>query len=226
MRSSALAAQIVIAMLVGSAAAYAGPPNPASASIDIDLKNVSVRQAIDTLFAGQGLKYYIQPGVEGRISELKLKGVSLDEALTALAGAVGFSYSMEDGGYVISPGKTAQQSASAQSTPSRLTGKGPVAEKAAAAATTPPVVVNNNFTISEPAASSPIPEFYGNYFPSGYAGGWWPALNIGTPYVYGRFAQPPPPPGWVSADQERLLRFQYSVPRMPGYLGPYPYFRP
>ncbi|MGI6294548.1 MAG: STN domain-containing protein [Armatimonadota bacterium] len=225
MRSSALVALMVIAMLVGGVAAYANSPNPAS-SINIDLKNVSVRQAIDTLFAGQGLKYYIQPGVEGQISELKLKGVSLDEALTALGGAVGFSYRVEEGGYIISPGKTTQQPTAAPLPPSQLIGKGPSAEKPAAAATTPPVVVNNNITVPEQSPVAPLPEPYGGYFPLGYAGGWWPTLNIGTPYVYGRFSQPPPPPGWVSADQERLLRFQYSVPRMPGYIAPYPYFRP
>ncbi len=224
MRSSALVALMVIAMLVGCVVAYADSSNPASSSINIDLKNVSVRQAIDTLFAGQRLKYYIQPGVEGQISELKLKGVSLDEALTALGGAVGFSYRVEDGGYVISPGKAAP--AAVQPTPNQLTGRGPVMEKPTATAAAPPVVVNNNFTVPEQTVVAPPPEPYGGYFPLGYAGGWWPALNIGTPYGYGRFTQPPPPPGWLSADQERLLRFQYSVPRMPGYLAPYPYFRP
>ncbi|NLN79199.1 MAG: hypothetical protein GX141_09815 [Armatimonadetes bacterium] len=221
MKPSAVLALALIGLMVG-VAVNAEP----STVVDITLKDVSVKQAIDTLFTKQGLKYYIQPGVGGRIAELRLKGITFDEALSALGGAAGFSYRIDDGAYIITPGKAAEQPARIPQPLERpVEGRGP-AEKQTPTTSPAPVVVNNNITMPEqPAAPS---QYYPpDYGPQGYMGGWWPTVNLGSgPYVFGRWAQPPPPLGWVSADQQRLLRFQYSVPRMPGYMAPFPYFRP
>ena len=223
MKPSAVLVLALIGLLVG--VTVGAEP---SAVVDITLKDVSVKQAIDTLFTKQGLKYYIQPGVGGWVSELRLKGLTVDEALSALGGAAGFSYRIEDGAYIIVPGKAvAQQPQMAQQSERPLEGRGPVQELNRSAPSAAPVVVNNNITVSEqPAAAAP--QYYPReYSPRAYAGGWWPTVNLGSgPCVFGRWSQHPPPLGWVSADQQRLLRFQYSVPRIPGYIAPFPYYRP
>jgi len=56
-------------------------------------------------------------------------------------------------------------------------------------------------------------------------GGYYPPIVVGQqPYVFGRFPMPPPPPGWVPPDVERLLRFQWAVRSVPGFITPYPYY--
>jgi hypothetical protein len=240
MRSSVVIALALLGVLAGPLVAYADTAATPSGLVNVELKDVPVKQAIDTLFEGQGLKYYIQPGVKGRIVELKLKGITFDEALSALGGAVGFSYRIDDGAYVISPGKakTADKAATAQAVtasppdPARYPDPGPA--RGQQMPPPPQVIVNNNFSVPPPTAYAqpagdggyPYPPFY-NIGGTAYQGGYYPAVNLGSgPYVFGHFPQPPPPPGWVSSDAERLLRFQYSVPRVPGYIAPYPYFRP
>lgn len=242
MRSSAVVALALLGVLAGPLVAYADTAGTPSGLVSVELKDVPVTQAIDTLFEGQGLKYYIQPGVKGRIVELKLKGITFDEALSALGDAVGFSYRIDNGSYVISPGRAAKPAEKVATTepvtayvPALARGPDPGPARVQQPPAPPPVVVNNNFTVPEQQASYGPPAGFGGYpYPPfyniggmAYQGGFYPAISIGSgPYVFGRFPQPPPPRGWVSADQERLLRFQYSVPRLPGYIAPYPYFRP
>lgn len=232
MRYSFTVAFALIVVFAGSVIAYGATDATVSGLVNIDIKNVPVKQAIDTLFEGRGLKYYVQPGVKGNIIELKLKGISFDEALKALGDAVGFSFRIEDGAYIIGPGaaqaKTARQPAPAQYTtppPAQsvtVVGAGPAPQPMPQ----PQPIIVNNVIPSQPQVSySPQPETYPN---TNYSyGGWSPVVNLGSgPYVFGRFAQPPPPPGWVSPDVERFLRFQWAVPPRPGFAAPYPYYYP
>jgi hypothetical protein len=231
------AALVLIGMLAGPSIAYAAADKTVSGPVNIDVANVSVRQAIDTLFEGRGLKYYIQPGVSGRIVQLKLKGIAFDQALKALGDAAGFSFRIEDGAYVIGPGaaevaivhRAAPAQTKAQAPPEPAASPDQSAQGRDQSGRTAPVVVNNN--ISSPPAvnySPPAPAYPAPYPDPYYAyGGWSPVVNLGSgPYVFGRFPQPPPPPGWVSPDMERLLRFQWAVPTRPGFAAPYPYFYP
>ena len=117
MRSSVVVALALIGVFVVSMSAYAQTAGTTSGFLDVDIKDVPVKQAIDTLFEGRGLSYYIQPGVKGRIVELRLKGITFEEGLKALGDAAGFTYTVQEGAYVISPGKVGAQSA--QRTPTR-----------------------------------------------------------------------------------------------------------
>ena len=235
MRSSVLLALVLIGVVAGSVLAYAA----ASASgslLDVDLKDVPVKQAIDTLFDGRGVKYYVQPGVKGRIVELRLKGLSLDEGLRALGDAAGFSFRVENGAYIISPGKATTAVAPSvtpvvEPMPPAVAEQSmaqPAKQPPVAGPAPPPVVINNNVS-SPPPVSVVAGDGCGGGAPcfgNGY-NGWWPGFTLNTsPYVFGRWDQPPPPSGWVSSDAERLLRFNWAVPRRPGFAAPYPYFYP
>lgn len=244
MRASVVVALALIGVFVGSMLAYAQAAGTTSGLLDVDIKDVPVKQAIYTLFEGRGLSYYIQPGVKGRIVELRLKGITFEDGLKALGDAAGFTFTVQEGAYVISPGKAgakpAQRTAAAQPTaPSppdvvRSRQGGTVRGQQPQPAP-PQVVINNNVTTPAPAnygppsygGGYPYPPFY-NIGGMAYQGGYYsPMLNIGSgPTVFGRFPQPPPPPGWVSTDMERLLRFEYAVSGRPGFVAPYPYFYP
>lgn len=235
MRTSLMVALVIAGTLAGPLLVYAAADS-GSGLLNVDIRDVPVKQAIDTIFAGTGLKYYVQPGVTGKIAELRLKGITLEEGLKATGDAMGFSYRTEDGAYIIGPGKAAVSVSVASVQPiaplssNAPPGSGPADQGQPQSA---PVVVNNNI-------SSPPPVFYGGGDGGGYGGpnfgfgnaGFYggfgfPVLNVGgPPTVFGSFPQPPPPPGWVTPDVERFLRFNWAVPRRPGYAAPYPYFYP
>lgn len=238
MRASVVLALALIGVFAGSVLAYAAVGST-SGSLDIDLKDVPVKQAIDTLFEGRGLKYYIQPGVKGRIVELRLKGISLDEGLQALGDAAGFSFRVDNGAYIISPGKAAPNSAPAAvanvDSPfvdTAGSGGGPAMRQQPPPPVAPQVVINNNISSPPPVNTTDASVGFGAPFygvgGTAFQGGWFgPTFNLGAgPYVFGQWAQPPPPSGWVTPDVERFLRFNYAVPRRPGYAAPYPYFYP
>lgn len=224
----AIAFALIVAF-VGSVAAHGATDAAVSGLVNIELKDVPVRQAIDSLFEGRGLKYYIQPGVTGRIVELKLKGIAFDEALKALGDAAGFGFRIEDGAYIIGPataqaGTTGRQPVQTQpaSPPRSVTvvGAGPTPQPASPAQ---PIIVNNVIPTPSQGGCAGLPTYPAPY----YYGAWSPVVNLNSgPYVFGRFVQPPPPPGWVSPDVERFLRFEWSVPTRPGFAAPYPYFYP
>jgi len=229
MRYLTAIALVLIVMFVGSVAARGATNAAVSGLVNIELKDVPVKQAIETLFEGRGLNYYIQPGVTGRIVELKLRGVTFDEALKALGDAAGFSFRIEDGAYIIGPGAAQAKSPPQQAVQPQPAGP-PRSVTVVGAQSTPqsappsqPIIVNNVI---------PAPSQGGYFGPPAYPtpyyfGAWGPLVSLNSgPYVFGRFVQPPPPPGWVSPDVERFLRFEWSVPTRPGFAAPYPYFYP
>lgn len=251
MRLPVLIVLVLLGVLAWSVLVCAAA-SPTSGLVNVDIRNVPIKQAIDTIFEGTGLKYYVQPGVTGRIVELKLKGISFDEALTALGSAAGFTYSIQDGAYVICPATKASKAARGPAPapqPDTLPppqasqapgGPPPMPQGPAPAWQPAPVVVNNNITsppatIVDSGGGGGGGGFGGFGFPAAYSvgntsyyPGYWPPVQIGgTPYVYGvSWPQPPPPPEWVTPDVERFLRFEWAVPRRPGFASPYPYFYP
>lgn len=233
MRSSVVLALALIGVLAGSALAYAAG-SASGTLLDVDLKDVPVKQAIDTLFEGRGLKYYIQPGVKGKIVELRLKGITLDEGLQALGDAAGFSFRIDNGAYVISPGKptvavSPVTAPAPQPVPVEIVEQGTAPPIGKPAVPAPPPVVVNNSVSSPPITIATGGDGGGAPWGCGQCGyqGWWPGFTLNTsPYVYGTWAQPPPPSGWVTPDVERFMRFNWAVPRRPGFAAPYPYFYP
>lgn len=224
MNARIMVALLSAVLLCGSASAYAAASGTTSGLVDIDIKNVPVKQAIDTIFDGKGLRYIIEPGVTGRVVELKLKGITVAEALKSLGDAAGFSCRIEDGIYMIGPKATAagQPVAQAYSTAAQVPMPMPAPPMRRmpppAPVEAPPVTINNSY-----APSGGYGDNAYAYAPAGYGGGYYsPFFTIGPPpYVIGQWPNPPPPPGWVSLDQERLMRFQWAVTRRPSFITPY-----
>jgi hypothetical protein len=248
-----IALSLLFALVVGSGA-FAEPAKPAVSTnvrlVNLEIKDVSVRDAIGKIFEGTGLKYTIMPGVSGRVVELKLKGVTFEQALDAMMEAARLTYTIEDGAYVISAAKAATASVSAAA------GSGGAQPPSAQPrAQSPPVEQPNateaqaSETGSRNAGVGPViihneqhgPVFYGQSgfgqaYPSydlwgyprmyrfgqvGIVGGW-PSVAIagGVPYVLRRTPLPPPPLGYVSPEVQRFLQTQWAI-RNWTYITPY-----
>lgn len=239
----------VLFMIAGSALVYADvglPSDKSAAIVNIELNNVPLKQAIDTLFQGRGLSYVVQPGVTGKVVELKLKGLTFNEALKALADAGNFTYCIEDGVYVIGPKATvavarrpAQPTVKYAPAAPASPVQEPVESQPVVLAPPPPaqVVVNQN----------QAPVFYGQpgsspYYDSGYGGnpgfytvgsavrvynggGFNPVVVTGGyPSIIGTgFFPPPPPPGWVSPYMLSVMRFGYATQSRPFFITPWTY---
>ncbi|MCL5103286.1 MAG: STN domain-containing protein [Armatimonadetes bacterium] len=226
----------VLAVSNISAVAWADDGAPTTDSpglVNLSLKDVSIKSGIDALFAGRGLKYYIQPGVSGKVVELKLTGVTFEQALKAFTDAADLSYTMQDGAYIIGPAKPKAEAAA----PSQNTKPTP---PAAGQYVPPPV---QGLAPIQPSPStqvvvnqSPAPVYYGHpgggagfygypYPPAYQAGnvgilyGWPPVQLTGTTSVLNFGLTAPPLPGWVGPDMLRFLRSYYI-------LQPRPYFTP
>ncbi|MCX8052911.1 MAG: STN domain-containing protein, partial [Armatimonadetes bacterium] len=103
-RSLWLAAMVLT--MAAAVAAMAEEDQPArilgaNKVVNLELKDTPVKEAIELIFQGSGLKYYISPGVSGRVVELKLAGVTVDEAINALVEAAGLTLKVQDGTYII-----------------------------------------------------------------------------------------------------------------------------
>lgn len=75
-----------------------------SSTVNVELKDTQIKNAIDILFKGRGLSYTIDPNVVGRVVEMKITGVSFKQALDALCEAAGLGYTINDGVYQIYAG--------------------------------------------------------------------------------------------------------------------------
>lgn len=255
-------ARIVVALLTavllcGSASVYAAATGTNTGLVDINIKDVPVKQAIDTIFDGRGLRYIIEPGVTGRVVELTLRGVTVAEALKSLGDAAGFTFTIEDGIYMIGP-KTAVAAdppaaqadppatlvSTSASAPAAMPMARPMSVSPAVAPpplrqtppnglyTAPPNVNNvlpygsygNSVVGQLPPSADGVYGGYGGYGGPGFYGGYgYPYYSSAPPWILGVWPNPPPPPDWVSVDQERLLRFQWAVTRRPSFIMP-PYW--
>jgi hypothetical protein len=227
-------ALLAAVMFCGLVPAYAAAPGRTTGLVDIDIKNVPVRDAVKMIFDGRGMRYIIEPGVTGNVVELKLKGITVAEALKSLGDAAGFTYSVEDGIYTVSPKEpmVAQQPTAGSAPRARV----PAQPETAAAGPpayqmpppevveSPPPVTINNYIPSGGNGDmyAYAPAGYGSTWSAPYGGYYSPFFTIGPPpYIKGRWANPPPPPGWFSPDVERFLRFEWAVPTRPSFITPY-----
>ncbi len=234
-------AAMVLAPLVVNADVVAARSGSA-VMVNLELKNTPIKDAIGALFQGTGAKYYIQPGVAGRVVELKLKGVTLDEGLAALADAGGFTYKIMDGSYVIGPAAVAYQQPEARAIveakpappPVPQSGAGPVAAAPAKPQEMPerlpPIQQHIEGGSSNVTITQAAPEGSGGYggygpFQFGNVGiiGGWPGISVigGSPYVVGHMPPGPPPPGMFGPDLTRFLNTQWAVRSRFGVGWPY-----
>lgn len=231
--------------LLGSALADTSADKPAAKStglVNLVLKDVTVKQAIDKLFDGRGLSYSLQLGTTGKIVELTLKGISFDQALKSLTDAAGLTYRLEDGTYVITPAKTAATGPSTQAAPPVQEQQPPEQPQQAYQEPVPGPPVNTGNTV---VVGGTGPVFYGHPGPGvDLYGGYGPPLyqfgNVGV--LPGRFGNVvvvdgghlngaysrddlffPPPPGWVSPDMLRFLQNQWALAPTRHYPPPYGY---
>ena len=247
MKTTSLIAFTVIAAAfllpcVAPADSTADKPAKESALVNLELKDVPVKEAIAALFKGTTYSYYAEPGVSGKVVELKLKGITFEQALKALTDAAELTYTVEDGTYIIGPLKPAAE-----------TDASPVVAKSESGQDEQPLAGEPGQPPVEPAAQpgspttqvmineQPAPVYYGQpgpgpYSPYGYygypppysignvrviPGGWSPIVITGAgPSVVGMRSLPPPPASWVSPEVLRFLRYRYILPSR-FYWSPY-----
>lgn len=71
--------------------------------VTMDIKDVDIRAAIQSLFQKSGKNYAVEPGVSGSISSLSLNGVPFDAALKAITKSNGLTYKINSSNiYIIS----------------------------------------------------------------------------------------------------------------------------
>lgn len=218
-------------------------------TLNLDLKDITVKDAISVLFKGTGFKYYIQSDISGQITTLTLKNVTFDQALKAVTDAAGLAYTVEDGTYIIRPIKTenkpqqvsavsastqygagpAESTGQAQAMPSQQPQAGNQQDVQQALPPTQVVINQTPAPVFYGQPSLPPPD-YGYDYPPVYqfgntriiGSGISPVVVAGgSPYILGYGPLPPPPPGFVGADVMRFLRSQYYIQSRPFFITPY-----
>jgi hypothetical protein len=201
--------------------------------VNLELADVPVKDAIEKLFAGTGLKYNIGPGVSGRVVELKLKGVTFEQALNALMEAARLTYKLEDGVYIISPAdaktstsnnqgesatkqdtsKPQEQLPSEQTPTDKTETTEPNAQQRSPtgqATVTGPIIISNE-------QSSPV--FYGHplppYYPPYGIDGYPPVYQFGAVRILGGY-----PPVVVAGGNPYIIRHGPLPPPPIGYVSP------
>ena len=240
MKTTTLIATAVLFTLSAAVAASATTAVQGPDLVNIELKDVSVKEAIARLFEGRGLSYVAEGSLTRNVVELKFKGITFDQALKALTDAAGLTYTVDEGTYIIRPADKVASAKSAlvsgstypqQSADSQAPALQPDQQPPA-----PSVTPSETQAVVDQQAS---PVYYGQTAQPGYpsggygygygypyrignnievvSGGWGnPIVVTGTgPSMLARRYPPPPPPGWVPPDALGFLRFQYGLP------GPY-----
>ena len=245
-KTTTLIAVAVVFALSGAVTVSTAAAGQSAALVDIELKDVPVKEAIARLFEGTGLSYYAVGGISGRIVELRIKGITFDQALGALTDAADLTYVIDEGTYIIGPADRIARAKPApmprvRNAPPRAVRPppGPAYIQGPPVGAVPPpetqVVVNQQASPVYYAQGGGSGYPYGGYG-GGYGGGWGSGYRIGNvgvvgggwgnpvvfagagPTMLARRYPPPPPPGWVSPDMLRFLRFRYVVPSRP-YIG-------
>lgn len=71
-------------------------------TVNLELRDIDVKSAIESLFRNTGKNFAIDPNVEGVIPSLSFKDVSFDSALKNLTKTAGLTYRNDQGIYIIS----------------------------------------------------------------------------------------------------------------------------
>ena len=99
-----VATLFAIILTVVCAASYADDNTKLAAKttmVNLELKNTTVKAAIEAMFKGTGVTCHIGQGVVGTVVELRLKGLTLDQAVHAIADEAGFAVVFENGAYTV-----------------------------------------------------------------------------------------------------------------------------
>jgi len=200
--------------------------------VNLELKDVPVKDAIAKLFEGAGLKYSMKPEVPGRVVELTLKGITFPQALDALAEAARFTYKVQDETYILTPmptastgnvsgGETAASVPGSSTASSQSPGGASDAAATQAAQTQSPTSDGQNATQTGVATGEQqTPVFYGELPPPDYYFAY--ELEVYRPvYEYGnlRFLGGHPPIVLAGGHPTVIRRVGGGLPP-PGYVGP------
>jgi len=117
----------------------------AADTVTLELKDVDVTTAIESLFKGSGKNYVIEQGVYGRIPTLSIKDVEFDQALRLITRSNGLTFRIDQGTYMISPKPAVTNMGTGMMgsmTPGAMTpGAGMMNQQTAATTTTKPSVL-------------------------------------------------------------------------------------
>jgi hypothetical protein len=94
-------AAVAVSSIAHSDQATSKPPS--DKIVNLELKDVSVEDAIHAIFRDSGIPYVVRPGVSGKVKELKLRGLTVDDAIKALVDAAKLALRVENGVYIIEP---------------------------------------------------------------------------------------------------------------------------
>ncbi len=78
------------------------PAANANDSVNLELKDVEVKSAIEALFRNTGKNFSIDQNVQGHIPALSIKNVPFDMALRSITKSAGLVYRVDGGIYIIS----------------------------------------------------------------------------------------------------------------------------
>ncbi len=196
-----------------------------NAMVSLELRNISVKDAIDALFKGTGYTYTIDPAVTGKVVEMKLQGITFKQALDALCEAAKLGYAIKDGAYTIvaSQPTASQTSAGAQQPGAAQSGTGAIAPGQEATAQAAAGVDQGTGgqmpqDIGQPFYRDPLYRDYGTtrvLLP-----GHDPYIAAAGEQRYGRRSNiSPMPQGYANSEVRRFLQGQDAIRNM-GYPTP------
>lgn len=107
MRRSWVTWLIVALVALAPAAVYAQAgmaAAPAKDAVNLDMRDIDIRAAIEALFRGTGKNFAIDPNVSGTVSSVQFKDVSFEVALRNLTKTAGLVYRVDNASniYIIS----------------------------------------------------------------------------------------------------------------------------
>lgn len=164
--------------------------------VNLELKDVTIQQAIDAIFQGSNVPYVVRPGLTGRVKELKLRGLTIDDAIRALADAARANVRIENGVYIIEP-KTGGTDTATRVTIGKRTPSGeteqqekPATQQTQPAESSTPTEqqqAQGELGTERPPQEPLPPEYYWDYFapgPYGVPYGYYPYYRL--PYQLGQ----------------------------------------
>ena len=92
---------LFLAVAVIAAFAVTNCSKARAEGVTLELKDVDVATAIESLFKGSGKNFVIEQGVYGRIPTLSIKDVEFDAALRIITKTAGLVYRIDQGTYMI-----------------------------------------------------------------------------------------------------------------------------
>ncbi len=142
-------------------------------NVSLDLKDVDVKAAIESLFRGTGMNFTIDQDVTGSIPSLSIQGVTFDVALKSLTKTAGLTYRKDNGIYQIQKKQPVTEVTSG-ATPTTTT------DLAAVDATTTPEVIIDKIPLNHVGASELLGYLNGSGGTNGSGGGGFGGGGFGN----------------------------------------------